>query len=223
MTWKNNIDVGRDCDFVLVSYGKDEELDEYVKEELFPYLWYRDQGGTLRKKAEFNYYQTDAEYFHMSKSKNLSHRLSNGEYLVCLDADTYIGPRMVQKSLLALEENKYMSSHWTDDIFGLPRKVFFELGGYDETFEGWGSEDVDMRIRCQNLGIKNIHMPPQAYKVITHGDEDRIANYAPEFRKIYNGNQEKVKLHQENKTLKVNLNGFTKHRVVKNFEEEFVI
>ena len=222
-TYKHNIEIGRGHDFVLVGYGKDKELDDYVRDEIFPFIPHRDNVGALKMKVNFNYYQVDVPYFHMSKSKNLSHRLACGDFLVCLDADTFIGTRMVEKSTLCYEENKYLSPHWTNDIYGLSKENFYNLGGYDETFEGWGVEDVDLRVRCNNMGLTGMNMPPQAFNSIPHSDEERVSNYALEFRKRDNGNYKKMKLHEKEKTIKVNPNGFAKHKVIKNFKEGFII
>lgn len=38
--------------------------------------------------------------------------------------------------------------------FGVWRPDFFQVNGFDETFEGWGHEDADLVLRLSHLGIK---------------------------------------------------------------------
>ena len=38
--------------------------------------------------------------------------------------------------------------------FGVWRDDFFDVNGFDETFEGWGHEDADLVLRLSHLGIK---------------------------------------------------------------------
>lgn len=38
--------------------------------------------------------------------------------------------------------------------FGVWRQDFFQVNGFDETFEGWGHEDADLVLRLSHLGIQ---------------------------------------------------------------------
>jgi glycosyltransferase involved in cell wall biosynthesis len=38
--------------------------------------------------------------------------------------------------------------------YSVPRKVLFDLNGFDEAYEGYGREDTDAEIRFQNYGLK---------------------------------------------------------------------
>ena len=118
MTYKSNLKIAPEHEFVLINYGIDKELDDYVKNDLLEFI-----KNEFRNKVKFNYYQTDAKYFHMAKSKNLTHRLATGDFLFCLDADTYIGPRAVEKSIKCLEGDYYLGPHWSKDIYGLSKDI----------------------------------------------------------------------------------------------------
>ena len=211
-TYEHNLDIGKDHEFILVNYGDKSGLDEYVKDKLMKY-------------PNFTYYKTDAEYFHMSKSKNLSHRLATGDFLFCLDADTYISRNTIEESNKCLEMNYYLGSHYSQEmIYGLSKDVFYKLGGYDETFEGWGHEDWDLSIRCRNYGIKYYKPSPNVVSDIKHPQELKFIEYAPEYQNDQlDIKREILKKHKEEKITRVNLDGFAKHKVIKNFEEEFVI
>ncbi|MFD1410804.1 glycosyltransferase [Lapidilactobacillus gannanensis] len=54
----------------------------------------------------------------------------------------------------------------------MPRTAFLELGGFDESFNGWGYEDIDLGIRWFKAGyliqfaaeIGSIHLPHEKFK-----------------------------------------------------------
>lgn len=54
----------------------------------------------------------------------------------------------------------------------IPRQNFLELGGFDESFDGWGYEDIDLGIRWYESGheiifapdIVSIHLPHDKFK-----------------------------------------------------------
>ena len=54
------------------------------------------------------------------------------------------------------------------------RTLFERVGGYDEVFEGWGAEDVDLIVRLIAAGAVREAFPPQVFSVIHHNDERRI-------------------------------------------------
>ena len=210
-TYKRNLKVAKDHEFILVNYGDKEGLDDYVKSDLMEY-------------DNLTYYKTDVKYFHMAKSKNLSHRLATGDFLFTLDADTYIGARVVDNALECLEGDYFLGPHWSKGMtLGLSSENFYKLGGFDERMEGWGTEDQDLRLRAQHLGLKYLQMFPQSFSVIDHGNDERVSSFDPRFRKIQNNNIDIYKEHEKNKTIKVNLNGFEKHEVIKNFKEGFIV
>ncbi len=49
--------------------------------------------------------------------------------------------------------------------FGVWRKDFFSINGFDETFEGWGHEDADLVLRLSHLGVhrKNGFLATEVY------------------------------------------------------------
>jgi len=211
-TYEHNLDIGKDHEFILVNYGDKSGLDEYVKDKLMKY-------------PNFTYYKTDAEYFHMSKAKNLSHRLATGDFLFCLDADTYICSSTIEHCLKALGQGKFLSSYCsTEQIYGICKDDFYRLGGYNESFDGWGFEDTDLAARCKIAGIEP-HIPmPQMIRHIEHDISTKFINYKPGFRDGKLGVKSEIyNKHKRDKMFKVNQMGFAKHKVVKNFKEGFII
>ncbi|KPK95800.1 hypothetical protein AMJ80_03570 [bacterium SM23_31] len=215
LTLEHNINIAKDHEIVLLNYGDKDGLDDYIKENFMEHI----------EKRRLKYYRVNEKYFHMSKAKNLGHRLAMGEFLFQLDIDTFIYERIINDCYKALELNGYACPYFTDNmIYGLSADNFFKLGGYDERFEGWGTEDTDLAMRCKHAGIVPVNVHVQSIKQIDHSDDLRFRSFAPEYQsacyedslKIYNE-------HKEQKTTYVNKNGFSKFKVIKNFTEEIIV
>jgi hypothetical protein len=52
---------------------------------------------------------------------------------------------------------------------------FYEVGGYDESFEGWGYEDVDFRLRLKLVGLTEVECG--GVEQIDTIDTEKFANY----------------------------------------------
>lgn len=213
-TYLHNIKIARkknptiEAEFVLVNYGDSCGLDDWVQKKLMRYDF-------------FTYYQADVQWFHMSKAKNLSLRLSKGDFLFYLDADAYIHESMMDAIKEAMEMDVYLvHPHMVNTVLGFKREDFLAVGGFDESFEGWGFEDIDMSIRLKNFGL-NFYQPVfQAYKNIYHGDDDRFMNYEPKYRFPQSRNERVAKDNERLGIVKANLQGFLRHKVIKNFQDE---
>jgi predicted glycosyltransferase involved in capsule biosynthesis len=141
--------VGRGHQFVLVNY--DYELDKWIKEQTLRDLIYK------KVEGEWN----------ISKAKNISHNMGDGDILFCLDADTYIHEQAID-DLTRMFKRGYYFTHpyakstplaiWKDD--------FIKVGGWDEKIKYRG-EDIEMACRLEKMGIKP-HTPFDSTRIITH-------------------------------------------------------
>lgn len=194
-TYEHNLVAGLGCEFILLSYG-DLDVIEWAK-----------------KLKDVKVYYTPAKYFDMAKSKNLAASLSTGDFIFFLDADQFISSRIVPLIIKAYNENKFISQiHGAE---GMKREHFFEVGGFDESFEGWGCEDQDMAVRLINLGIQPLMATNLEYRM-PHDNDMRYVNYKNKnHKKMYKRNFEKTKKHIEDKTIKVNKRGFAKHKLTR--------
>lgn len=60
--------------------------------------------------------------------------------------------------------------------FGVARADFLAVGGYDETFVGWGYEDVDLAIRLVNSGLRyHVAAGPISVFHLDHPVQSRVA------------------------------------------------
>ena len=69
-------------EFVLLNYNSQDELHEWAKKNLPPYI----------ERGLVSYYHTtEPKSFHASKAKNLAHKVAKGEILCNLDGDNFTG------------------------------------------------------------------------------------------------------------------------------------
>jgi len=52
------------------------------------------------------------------------------------------------------EERKFRWKKIRSCNFGVWRRDFFNVNGFDETFQGWGHEDADLVLRLHNAGLR---------------------------------------------------------------------
>jgi glycosyltransferase involved in cell wall biosynthesis len=164
-----------DAELVLLDYGSSDGLDEWLttrfKDELAT--------GKLRR---FRY--TGADYFDRCHSKNLAIKLCSGEVFCNIDADNFIGEGFCAyvESIFTSEDKVFITglnnAPNIPDCFGkICVKIadMFDIGGYDEGFEGHGFEDVDIVNRLQLAGLKKIIISHPAFlRAIPHANLERI-------------------------------------------------
>jgi hypothetical protein len=142
-----------------------------------------------------------APHFKMAHAKNLSHRISTGDILCNLDADNFIvrdfstwlrarfseDPDIII-SAKNMRPTGYIETRVLRRILGHPRPTaglsgrialtrnnFTKIGGYDERYSAWGSDDVDFQLRAIKAGIRPLRLPQDQWGgVIGHGGEERL-------------------------------------------------
>jgi glycosyltransferase involved in cell wall biosynthesis len=163
------------CDFVILDYNSTDGLEAWAAQHL----------NSLQVNVK--YYKTEEPLvYNRSHSRNMVMRLAEGEILVNLDADNYIGEGFIDYILDAFSDGKniFMAPNESapSDVLGKMcfRKRDFELiGGYDEQLKLYGFEDIDLRNRLEMFGlIKQEFVLPEFCHAITHPEKERIENEA---------------------------------------------
>lgn len=141
-------------EFVLVNFGSNDGLHEYVLENFSREL----------SEGYLSYYHTDSmSYWHSSIAKNTAHSCATGDILVNLDCDNYTGKdggKHVIKQFVDFGPNIVLhqfSGKWKDGSFGriaITKENFFKIGGYDETFLPMGFQDFDLINRAIVNNVK---------------------------------------------------------------------
>jgi hypothetical protein len=114
----------------------------------------------LPQDKRINIVKISMEELHFAKLYNISHKLAKGDMIVNLDADNYIGENFCEW-VHKLKEKGFMghswSNDWSDGTYGrivIPTEVFYNVGGYDESFEPCGFQDTDIMQRVIKSGTR---------------------------------------------------------------------
>lgn len=141
----NNIDYPK-VEFVILSYGKDDELDGWIREACGPCI----EKGVVRYVQMIDPIPT---HYSMSKSRNIAFKAATGDMVNSVDADNFVNRGF------AAHINRMGHVQPARGIFakgirltrgrlGFWKKDFLELGGYDEELEGYGHDDKDLLYRA---------------------------------------------------------------------------
>jgi hypothetical protein len=157
-------------EFVLLDYNSSDGLEEWVKNNMMEHI----NSGRL-----VFYRTTEPKYFDMSHSRNIAFKVATGEIVNNLDADNYTFNDDIKSQIKNVSRGEKIHNHefcWAEYInkianecqekvlfakgkqlrhgrIGFFKKEFLELGGYDESLEGYGYDDEDLVHRSSKLGF----------------------------------------------------------------------
>jgi glycosyltransferase involved in cell wall biosynthesis len=174
---KDNINYP-DLEIVLLDYGSRDDMSEWVKSSLSPFI----QSGLVR------YFKNEEpEFFKISHAKNMAFKLATGDILCSVDADNYTGHGFVEyvNEQFSQDENIFLTAppvgvkkKWWD-VQGricLWRKDFHDVRGYDENIIDYGYEDLDFKERLSGKGrVRTKIVNPDFLRAIHHDDHLRVA------------------------------------------------
>jgi glycosyltransferase involved in cell wall biosynthesis len=148
---------GVDC--VVVDYSCPDGAGDWV-EANFP------QVRVVRVEGE--------TVFNRSRARNLGAAAATARWLGFFDADVLIAPGFAEAVLPMLKPGRYYRADpVTDQTHGaliVQRDAFEAFGGYDETYEGWGSEDIDIIDALEFEELKADSFPGRLLSEIPHSD-----------------------------------------------------
>ncbi len=130
------------------------------------------------------------ERFHKTHANNrgAAHALELGaSHLMFADADTLFADGSLARFAALLAPGHFLIAGRTPDdrtvrsltgFIVLSADDFVRSGGYDETFEGWGAEDIEFRLRLFfELNLVPIEVPYGLLEALGHDDGLRTAYY----------------------------------------------
>ncbi|HVV52833.1 MAG TPA: glycosyltransferase family A protein [Polyangia bacterium] len=133
---------------------------------------------------------TNQRLFHKCKAHNAGayRALSEGaEYLCFLDADTVVAPGFFEWIRSHVSRRAFLIAGKRPDGSDQPsvtgllvvhRDAFRQVGGFDESFRGWGGEDIEMRLRLFLLaGLDYVDVPLSLINPLSHADALRTQFY----------------------------------------------
>jgi glycosyltransferase involved in cell wall biosynthesis len=163
------------CDITLLNYNSSDDLDPWILKTFKSEIKF----GILR------YFRTtEPKFFRMSHAKNAAHLLSKGDILFNLDADNFIDSGLIEHLSESFRKDKdiLLRGHEFFGVGGriaLTRSNFFELNGYNESFVGWGEDDLELIDRARSLGLK-VRTMKQFDRCLDHCNKERLAFMPPD-------------------------------------------
>jgi hypothetical protein len=181
--------------FVVLDYSSDDDLLSYLFKN-------HEQDIRSGRLIVYSFLAPFPGPFLMAHAKNLAARcgiLEGADILVTLDADNYTGSGFAQFISGKFDEPGIFLCPDFPLIHSLPHgpsrpmrgyagrlairaQDFIKAGGYDEIFDVWGSEDMDMIFRLQRMGYSMRHIDNGYLNTIPHPAEIRFKEY-PEAQK----------------------------------------
>ena len=155
------------CSCVVVDYSCPEHCGDWV-EQLFPNV-------TLVRVP-------DQLHFHPSRARNLGAAAADAPWLCFFDADVILSPQFSERMVPLLQAgNFYVVDPWVRELCGTticPRLDFQHIGGYDEVFQNWGGEDLDLYDRLLRRGLRRQTISHDLVQAIVHDDLLRVQHFA---------------------------------------------
>jgi uncharacterized membrane protein len=194
------------CKFVVLDYGDPGDLQAYLSSNHAPDI--------LTGRVVVYSYRTTAP-FHVAHAKNMAARcgiLEGADILVTLDADNFTGPGFAQHIA-----NRFSAEDARPSIFLVPNHLyiqslphgpgrpcrgfagrlavraqdFIKMGGYDEAYNTWRGEDIDLMFRLMRSGYEIRHIDNCYLNAIPHNAAVRFKEY-PEARQYENPDEVKA-------------------------------
>lgn len=164
-----------DEEIVLVDYNSSDNLRDWI--------WQNYDADIAAGRLTFFEVLEEAPW-HVSKAKNLAHRLAKGAYLFNLDADNFVLQddrrliRSVAEKGLCARQGTGRLDDGTPGRIGLPATAFHAIGGYDEGLLGVQAEDYDLIIRLEAAGYRFVRLPPPQKLPIANSKDEKLAEYS---------------------------------------------
>jgi glycosyltransferase involved in cell wall biosynthesis len=149
-------------EIVVVDYNSRDGLGEYAHSSLFTYRKY-----------------TGRDTYSAAHANNLAMMAGSGEYVVLVPADVYLEDGY----LSSLRDRINQGAVWCNtakkhrSTIAILKTEFVAAGGYDERFEMYGPDDLDLIERLERRGVQHGFIPDELVKDIYTSPEKKVANY----------------------------------------------
>lgn len=183
-----------DAEWIILDYDCPDNVSEVL-------LSYPLSAAAIRAGKLKVYKVQETLDFSMPLAKNLAHMLGMGEILFNLDIDNYIGNSFEILKGLQSDEYCHLSTGFANNgqggRIGLARELFYQIGGYDLSYVGYGYDDIDLVDRLKTLKIKLVpevigrvpigNSPTQSALYLPNGEKHRSS--CKRNHQIFNSNK----------------------------------
>lgn len=118
------------------------------------------------------------QYFNLSCARNKGALAATGEWIAFVDIDIFLQPGFIAS--LSLARGEFSVARRADGVNGMLiclASDFNKVGGYDENYNGYGYEDIDIRRALQNTGLCKKVFERTLVDHIGHDDSLRMKFY----------------------------------------------
>jgi len=148
-----------DCEVVVVDYDCPDRSGDWVR-ATYP--------AAKVVRAE------QRPLFNLAKARNLGVAAATSPWLLLTDADVLVAPEFSEAVQPLLQPGVYLRPEAAAvELSGtmiVAHGDLAEIGGYDEVFEGWGSEDLDVMMRLDLTGRRAGSFPGRLVTGMPHDD-----------------------------------------------------
>lgn len=121
-------------------------------------------------------------HFNIAHARNLGAAQALTPWLVFVDADVLVGTTFAVDLVEQLREGAFLQPvpcpHGLSGLLVCRRDDFLRIGGYDEVFQGWGTEDRDLCARLERLGRQRRPFAAGDLRAMPHSDAQRTRFHA---------------------------------------------
>ena len=220
--------------FLILDYSSDDDLIPWLRAA---------HSADIAKGRVIVYSYPHAPKFHMAHAKNMAHRCAiheGAEILVTLDADNFAGDHF-EDFVDRVFQRGSPASYACPDFASLPRvghrfhkddpellgrgfagrlairaQDFIKVGGYNQEFNTWGREDIDILARLERLGLFKTFIDKNFLRAIAHGSGLRFREYPDAIQ--HENNQIYATVKKAHDTV-VNWGDWGCGTVIRNFEQ----
>lgn len=165
-------------EFVVVDFGSQQQ--DVVKE-----LRKLNLVGSAARSVRVLSLSPKPKMFNRGRAINVGFRWAFGRFFFILDADVLIPPdylltlvsrAKVNKCIRCVgkESNTKRVRRWCGSgIMLVPMEAAYVVGGYDESFVGYGEEDLDFHKRLQMAGYLVVTMSSPGWVHLSHSNKER--------------------------------------------------
>ena len=160
-----------ELEWVIVNFNSKDDLHDYMMAQL----------PSLSRRVVY-VRESTAQSWHASIAKNLAHRQASGRILMNLDGDNFIGDAVdtirtyFGNGCRIVQMWSDMGQDGTGGRIAIARELFYELGGYDETFYPMGYQDIDLLLRASAFGVPALKAPCPTGLALPNDKRDSIVN-----------------------------------------------